>query len=217
MNIKRKASLCKQRAPKVAESSRREINRLPAQLSPRPLRPQRLVLLSCSAHSQHGGIGFLPKTSRELPVPCSSLWSPGTAGFGGLLGYPPHPSVPTTEGTTTFLRTACTKSCATQGVHNRLPSARSSWEIPIHKGVGPQGWSCLTSFPKTQLENITAKQAMQGYWHQPEEQLGNSRHEISGSCDNVSYLMFSSQGKKPSRRRKCRFSVDYLNTDVISP
>lgn len=103
LNIKGKVSLCKQRDPKGTESGRRETKRPSAQASPRPLCPQRWVLLSCIAHRQHGGIGFLPQTSREMPVPCFSLQSPGAAGFGGLPGHPPHPSVPTTEGTTTSL------------------------------------------------------------------------------------------------------------------
>lgn len=98
LNIKGKASLCKQRAPKVTvwqQGNKKPFcSALPLATVSSEVAPP-VLLYSCSAHNQHRGSGFLPQTSRELPVPCSFLWSPGTTGFGGLLGHPPpHLSPP---------------------------------------------------------------------------------------------------------------------------
>lgn len=93
LNIKGKASLCKQRAPKVTESGSRETKSLSAHLSPWPLCPPRWVLLSCSTHAlltaSTGAMGSYPTPQGSGLCPAPSCGLQGLQALEVSLGIPP--------------------------------------------------------------------------------------------------------------------------------
>lgn len=142
-------------------------------------------------------LGFHP-SPQESPF---SLQTPASAGLGPPGAPHSHVPPPQREPAPALGTTGCL-----------LPGPPGTSRCTDM--LGPQGLSYPTSFPKTWVEDVTGKRATQGRWHQSEEQLGNSRHEVSGSCDMSRTSCSLLKGKKLCRRRK-QFSTDYLSPASI--
>lgn len=148
LNIKGKASLCKQRAPKVTvwqQGNKKPFcSALPLATVSFEVGPP-VLLYTALLTASTGAVGSYPKPQGSCLCPAPSCGLQGLQALGAFLGIPPFICPHHRGDHHTSLSTTHTESHAMQGMHNRLPSAGSFCKIPMHKCMRPQGWSCLTA------------------------------------------------------------------------